>query len=222
MPNAPLNLTVLNDEQFEDLIEAIFRAKAPPLPANDVGVAESTSYTVVSVSRSGRGHDEGRDLLITTIVRDCVAPRFIRWVVQCKHKALSGKSVGPGDFDNDFSFPDVVSHHNANGYLLVCSTRPSTRLQARLDKLTSDNNAQQYVAWDYARVCEEVFKHESVMRQFFPEEYRRQQKLVEGSRVEEWARQFDGEISEDALAALSDIVDLHEPLRAEETDKGEQ
>jgi hypothetical protein len=221
MVNRPLDLSALTDEQFEDLIEAIFRAQAPTLQADQNISSESTLYTIISVSRSGRGQDGGCDLLVTTMVKDFISPRFLRWVVQCKHKAASGRSVSPRDFKDEFSFPDVVTHHHADGYLLVCSTRPSTKLKAHLDRLTS-GGARQYVAWDYARVCEEVFKHEGVMKQFFPEEYRLQQGMVDGNEIQKWVRQHRGAISNDALSALREIVDLGAPPGTQETGEESQ
>jgi len=207
MSISPLNLTLLDDEQFEDLVEAIFRAKAPSNAEPNQQPTEVSS-TVISIARSGRGQDAGRDLLVTTMVRDCIAPRLIRWVVQCKHKAVSGRSVAPQDFVNDFAFPDILRYHNANSYLLVCSTRPSAKLQALFDNLTNDSNTYQYIVWDYAQLCEAVFSNESVMKQFFPEEYNHQRRLIESCQVEEWANRFDGSISPEALAALNSIIQV--------------
>lgn len=126
--------------------------------------------------------------------------------MQCKHKAISGKSVGPGDFINDFNFSEVLTHHDATGYLLACSTRPSTRLQALFDKLTRDSDTHKYVVWDYARICEEVFRHDGVMRQFFPEAYRRHKKLVSSESVEHWIEEYGGAMSEDAKNALRSVL----------------
>jgi len=216
---ALLDLSTLTDEQFEDLVEAIFRAKLLPSSANGIESTDLTNYAVISVSRSGRGPDHGRALLVTTISTDCIAPQTTRWLVQCKHKAVSGKSVGPGDFAEDFGFNEIVSQHDANGYLLVCSTRPGTRLQSRFDKLASANAPRRFVIWDAAKVGEEILRHEKVMRQFFPDEYQRQQKLIESSRIETWIRQYGGAVSEDAKAALSSILNTDETSIT--TDEGE-
>jgi hypothetical protein len=206
MSHTTLDFTTLTAEQFEDLIEALFRAKASLSPVDGAGSTESLPHAVLTVSRSGRGADEGRDLLLTTLVADCIAPRTIRWVVQCKHKAVSGKSVSPSDFAADFHFREVLSHHNATGYLLACSTRPSTRLQSHLDKLTGDSDTHMYVVWDYAKICEEVFRHEGVMRQFFPETYRRHKNLVSSDSIEQWIEEYDGAMSEDAKNALRGVL----------------
>lgn len=206
MANTPLDLSALNDEQFEDLVEAIFRARMLQQGLEQPTSIESYQLSVISVSRSGRGADEGRDLLVTTLVRDCIAPRKIKWVIQCKHKAVSQRAVSPSDFDNDFSFIDIVKHHDANSYLLVCSTRPSTKLQSRLDKLTKEHPDRQFIIWDVARVCEEVLRHEELIKQFFPREYQQQRDMVDGGQIRNWMEQYKEAISPDACNALSQII----------------
>jgi hypothetical protein len=219
MSNAPLNLSLLNDEQFEDLVEAIFRARiVPQSETSATQNASALASVVISVSRSGRGQDGGLDLSVTTMVRDCIAPRLIRWVVQCKHKASSGRSVAPGDFAKEFSFPEVLLHHNANSYLLVCSTRPSAKLKEHFDRLTNESNSHQYIVWDYAQLCEVILPHEGLMKQFFPHEYERQRGLVDSRPIAEWARQFNDSISPDAIDALSSIVRF-DSIRINEADE---
>jgi len=215
MANTSLNLSALNDEEFEDLIDAIFRARMLRQELEQPVSVESFQLSVVSVSRSGRGTDEGLDLLVTTLVRDCIAPREIRWLIQCKHKAVSGRAVSPSDFANDFSFIEIVKHHDANSYLLACSTRPSTKLQSRLDKLTKDNQDRQFIIWDAARVCEEVLRHEELVKRFFPREYQRQRDVVDGGRVRDWMLQYKEAISPDACDALSQIIAIDKADTAE-------
>jgi len=219
MSNLPLNLSSLNAEEFEDLVEAIFRTKMPPEAKADLESIETPfAGTVTDVSRSGRGQDGGVDLLVTTMVRDCIASRLIRWVVQCKHKT-NGRAVAPHDFVKEFPFPDVLLHHNANSYLLVCSTHPSAKLKAHLDKLTNDSNNQHYIVWDYAQLCQAVLGDESVLKRFFPQEYERQRGLVESRPIAEWARQFSESISNDALAALTNIVPFDSATIADADDE---
>jgi len=183
-----LDLALLDDEEFECLVAAIFRAKILHPPPDQKPAAESLGHTVVLVSHSGRGADEGRDLTVTTWVSDCVVARQFTWLVQCKHNAKSKRSVQLRDFDNDSSFVDVVAQHGANGYLLVCSTRPSKNLQSRFDALTENvGNPYHFVIWDAARVCGEAHKHPDLIKQFFPDYYRTYlQKEIEFEDVMEW------------------------------------
>jgi hypothetical protein len=222
MSNAPLNLSLLNDEEFEDLVEAIFQARlAPQTEVSPAQTVSALASVVISVCRSGRGQDAGLDLSVTTLVRDCIAPRFIKWVVQCKHNASSGKSVAPRDFATEFSFPEVLLHHNANSYLLVCSTRPSAKLKQHFDRLTSESTSQQYIVWDYAKLCEFILPDDGLMKRFFPGEYERQRGLVDGRPIAEWARKFRDSISPGAIDALGAVVPL-DSLGSNETEKKEE
>jgi hypothetical protein len=206
LAKGPPDLSSMTDEQFEDLVKAIFRAKMKSFVRPSPSISAS-SDSVIKVSPSGRGADEGRDLLITTIVTDCIASDERKWVVQCKHKARSDKSVQPSDFKKEFPFPDIVAHHKANGYLLVCSTRPSTKLQKHFENLTEQsNNPYLFLIWDYARVCEEINKHREVMRQFFPDYFEYQQKLVDGTKITKWAKEYGSNISPEAKAQLNNII----------------
>lgn len=80
-----LDLSPLSPEQFEDLIEGIFRARM--------------SEPVISVERSGRGADRGMDLIVKTLVSDGIAFRKTKWLVHCKHKAKSSRAVTALDTD---------------------------------------------------------------------------------------------------------------------------
>src|ERR1051326_5179486 len=126
MSDVPLNLSSLNAEQFEDLVEAIFRGKIPFKEKVEASIDRTSTSSVVSVTRSGRGQDDGVDLFVTTIVTDCITSRLLRWVVQCKHRT-NDKSVGVYDFSKEFTFKGILDNHHANGHLLVCSTCPSAK-----------------------------------------------------------------------------------------------
>jgi hypothetical protein len=208
--NQTLNLASLDDEEFESLVASIFRAKILRPPAEQGLTPESFGHTVVSVSHSGRGPDEGRDLTVTTWIRDCVIARQFKWLVQCKHKARSKRSVQLGDFKNDPSFVDVLTQHGANGYLLVCSTRPARNLQSRFDALTANaGNPYHFVIWDGAQVSAEVHKHEDLVKQFFPGYYRAYlQKAIKFEDVMEWIQDegFSGERRSILNAALSEVT----------------
>jgi Restriction endonuclease len=89
------------------------------------------------VQWSGRGPDGGRDLLCKETLSGVFAPQTRTWLVQCKHKAHSGDSVGISDLD------DIVGsciQHGATGYLLACSTQPSSTVVNRLDGISNNPN----------------------------------------------------------------------------------
>src|SRR5882762_4279954 len=85
---ALLDLSLLSGEEFEDLIEAVFRAKDKEQKRK----RKSSTFLISKILRSGRGHDAGMDLLVTTLLGDFIATREFKWLVQCKHKAKSRTS----------------------------------------------------------------------------------------------------------------------------------
>jgi hypothetical protein len=202
-----LDLAALDGEQFEKLVAAIFRAKGVPAQNNQTPPSESINPTVTSVLPSGRGPDKGQDLLVTTASNDGIIPRPFKWVVQCKHYAQSGKSVQLSDFKNSPKFPDIVTQHQADGYLLICSTIPATNLQTLFESLTADrSNPYFFAIWNDTRVCEELNRHLDVMKLFFPAYYHLyHEQQMEKEGVMEWARQRCS--SEKALSNFSKALD---------------
>ncbi len=198
-----INLASLSPERFEDLIEAVFDAKRVRSATKYLESADSNEFGVLEIDRSGRGHDEGVDLLVTTLMTDCVSTRQFKWLVQCKHKARGGRSVQASDFSKSFSFPDIIQQHRVDGYLLVCSTRPSTGLQRRFDSL-KDDGKNQWVIWDEAKVCAEVNRYADILKQFFPDYYEWSQNLVDRDKVLKWAENYG--VSKEGIAALDDVV----------------
>jgi hypothetical protein len=87
------------------------------------------------VAWSGVGSDGGRDLICEEVVPSIIMPHRNRWLVQCKHNAHGGKSVSLSDLD------DIVTsctQHQATGYLLACSTKPSSGVVQRLESITAN------------------------------------------------------------------------------------
>ena len=58
-----------------------------------------------------------------------------RWLVQCKHFAHSARSVSRNDIP---SIVDDFRQANADGYLLVCSTHPSSSVVQKLDEISNE------------------------------------------------------------------------------------
>jgi hypothetical protein len=100
----------------------------------------------MAVEWSGRGPDGGRDLICREPLKSLIAPTNRTWLVQCKHFAHANRSVGVDDLDN---IVDSCVHHKATGYLLACSTQPSSALVNRLDGVTTNPaNAITATFWD--------------------------------------------------------------------------
>ncbi len=83
---------------------------------------------------TGVGQDSGRDLILIEKSEGELAPFERKWLVSCKHNAHSGKSVGHNDING---FTDACSAIGAEGFLLVCSTQPSSTVVKRLEETTA-------------------------------------------------------------------------------------
>lgn len=81
---------------------------------------------------SGKGPDQGRDILISERSNGYLDTFNRRWLVQCKHFAHAGRSVGRDDVG---SVIDDCRQVGATGYFLVCSTQPSSSLVTKLDEI---------------------------------------------------------------------------------------
>lgn len=117
---------------------------------------------------SGKGPDGGRDLLCIETLDSTIAPNQRTWLVQCKHTAHSGKAVGTGDLDDII---DSCAHHNVDGYLLVCSTYPSSTVVDRLNGITDNKNHKITATyWDSVKIERMLNtpKTWTVAQQFFP------------------------------------------------------
>ena len=212
-PTPKLNLAILSPDGFEDLIEALFKAEIEQAKRN---IRENVpiSYNVISVERTGKGNDEGKDLFVVTLIGDCVDTWQFKWLVQCKHKAQSGKAVSPSNFAGDFSPLETVQEHEADGYLLICSTKPGARIQKQFKRLTQvRDNPYRFVIWGAVRVWEEITKYPEVQRLFFPEYYEWTQKLINKDEVEKWAQKEN--LSPELLASLREVIDRPETSKNE-------
>jgi hypothetical protein len=115
------------------------------------------------VNWSGKGADGGRDLTCVEARDSFILPDTKRWLVQCKHNAHGGGSVGIGDLDN---IVDSCEQHNCTAYLLVCSTQPSSAVINRLESMKKVSSTY----WDAVKI-EHVLstpKNWALAQRFFP------------------------------------------------------
>lgn len=95
---------------------------------------------------TGKGQDQGRDLLITERSHGPIGDFTRRWLVQCKHFAHSAKSVGREDVG---SIIDDCRQVGAEGYLLACSTQPSSSLVTKLNEIAENRDNKLVTSfWD--------------------------------------------------------------------------
>jgi Restriction endonuclease len=81
---------------------------------------------------TGVGPDGGRDLVLVEKSDGTLAPFQRKWLVSCKHYANSGQSVGLDDVSDINDACDAVG---ASGFLLACSTQPSSTVVRRFEEI---------------------------------------------------------------------------------------
>lgn len=122
----------------------------------------------LDTSWSGVGPDGGKDLICTERVDSIFGPSTRRWLIQCKHFAHSGRSVGGGDIDN---IRDSCSQHGADGYVIATSTYLSSGVVNRLEGIAADASARLLTSYldgpmiERALLRPELFH---VAQRFFP------------------------------------------------------
>ncbi|MFJ4884608.1 restriction endonuclease [Streptomyces sp. NPDC088731] len=114
-------------------------------------VREAAITAGYRVQWSGRGPDGGRDLVIEERGDPRLGGKIRRWLVSCKHTARAnsgvGRSVGVDDVGSQGGIVDAVQQHEATGFLLVCTTQPSSALVTRLEALEKNQGIPTHV-WD--------------------------------------------------------------------------
>jgi len=115
---------------------------------------------------TGVGSDGGRDLVLTEKLTGSLSTKERKWLISCKHRAHSGKSVGVkelGDFSADCNAID------AEGFILACSTQPSSATIKRLDESSSSKKI--LTRYEDAISLEKKLMHPNtfnLINQFFP------------------------------------------------------
>jgi len=95
-------------------------------------IRELLSRSGFEVHWTGVGPDGGRDIIFIEKSKGQLAPFKRKWLVSCKHYANSGKSVG---IDDIADINDACEAVGADGFLLVCSTQPTSSVVRRLEEI---------------------------------------------------------------------------------------
>ncbi|RYG89788.1 hypothetical protein EU803_16690 [Loktanella sp. IMCC34160] len=119
-------------------------------------------FTVVAAP--DRGADGGKDLIVEERRTGVGGETVLRWLVSCKHKAFSGKSVSPAD---DSNIQDRVAANKCQGFLGFYSTLPSAGLGGILAGLNIETQV-----FDRERIEGELLhsaKGLEIAERYFPE-----------------------------------------------------
>lgn len=119
------------------------------------------------LSDPSRGADGGKDILAEEIQYGTLSTNHTVWLVSCKHKAHSGKSVTPEDETNIL---DRMAQFKADGFIGFYSTLPSSGLNIRLDSYKDDHSIQ---IFDREKIESYILskKRYELFRRYFPQSY---------------------------------------------------
>lgn len=100
---------------------------------------------------SGKGADAGRDLIVIEMGDALFGGKSRRWLVSCKDMSKAdagqGRAVNAADIGELGGIVDAVGQHGAHGFLLVCTTHPSSGLVTRLEDIERNRGVPTQV-WD--------------------------------------------------------------------------
>jgi hypothetical protein len=132
-------------------------------------VRELLQHCGLMVHWTGIGPD-GDNYLIAIETANGPIDKFERtWLINCKHNAWSGKSVSVKDLTN---ITDACKSIGATGFLLICSTQPTSALVNRFNELSKKNNII-FNYWGVIEIERRLFFPElfSLIYRFFPQSY---------------------------------------------------
>lgn len=157
---------------------------------------------------TGKGTDGGRDLLVKEKVKGPLSTFERLWLVQCKHKAHSGESVGKAEAN---SLITDCKRVGATGYLMICTTALTSGLiQAYTELKEQENLVIDY--WDEVRLEDRLLKpcNFSLINQFFPKSSNDVGlKIYNTNSPSFWAANYKG-----AFFYLSSRLAMHFPTTA--------
>src|SRR5262245_34570582 len=100
-------------------------------------------------SSPDRGSDAGKDMLVTEELTGKLGYYRFRWLVSCKHNAISGKAVNE---DNEKNILERLESFSADGFIGFYSTVPSSALNSRLKRLRDSGKIKDYRIFDHKSI----------------------------------------------------------------------
>ncbi len=122
-------------------------------------------------SSPDRGPDGGKDIIVTEDLKGNLGNYKFRWLVSCKHFALSNKSVQEKDETNIL---ERIKDHNADGFIGFYSTLSSSGLNTRLNSLKNRSEIKDYKIFDH-KIIENylvTIGFSKIIMRYLPENYK--------------------------------------------------
>jgi hypothetical protein len=123
-------------------------------------------------SSPDRGPDGGKDILITETLNGKVGQYKFRWLVSCKHNAVSNISVSETE---EYNILERVAGFNADGFIGFYSTVASSGLNNRLKQLNEAGRLKDFKVFDHKLVEQYLvgIGFSTLLMRYFPEGYKK-------------------------------------------------
>lgn len=131
---------------------------------------------------SGRGADDGSDLIFTGVHHGAIGSIDIKWLVSCKDHARSGTAVPRNELPHDLR--STLELHGADGFLLVITTTASSGAKKLLDGNDKRKNPRSNClteVWDRTKLSELLLREEmnDLLKAFLPNSFARVRGITE-------------------------------------------
>lgn len=122
-------------------------------------------------SSPDRGPDGGKDLLITETLEGKVGQYQFRWLVSCKHNAVSNISVSETE---EYNILERVAGFNADGFIGFYSTVASSGLNNRLKQLKEAGKLKDFRIFEHKLIENYLISigFSTLLMRYFPIGYR--------------------------------------------------
>ncbi len=122
-------------------------------------------------SSPDRGPDGGKDLLITETLNGKVGQYKFRWLVSCKHNAVSDISVSERE---EYNILERVADFYADGFIGFYSTVASSGLNNRLKQLTEAGKLKDFRVFEHKLIEQYLISRgfSTLLMRYFPEGYK--------------------------------------------------
>jgi hypothetical protein len=144
-----------------------------------------------------RGADGKKDLIVMEVIKSKTGIIKIKWLVSCKHKAHSGKSVSE---DDEINILERIETEKCDGFLGFYSTLPSTSLENRRvgigDKI-------KFEIFDHAKIESMIFgnsKMQHLFIRYFPNSFKNYKELNNQSALS------DKETTSQVILSTDEII----------------
>jgi hypothetical protein len=122
-------------------------------------------------SSPDRGSDAGKDILVSEELGGTLGSYRLRWLVSCKHNAVSGKSVNE---DEERNILERMESFEADGFIGFYSTVPSSGLNSRLRQLRDGGRIKDFRIFDHKLIENYLIRigYSMLLMRYFPQSYR--------------------------------------------------